>query len=33
MKCGNGRLDPGEQCDDGIKNGKSSICTASCTLK
>jgi cysteine-rich repeat protein len=33
IKCGNGKIDPGEMCDDGIKNGKRSICTSTCTLK
>ncbi|HLK11005.1 MAG TPA: hypothetical protein VKW76_06460 [Candidatus Binatia bacterium] len=32
--CGNGVLDPGEQCDDGPKNGTpASCCTSTCTLQ
>jgi len=31
--CGNGTIDPGEQCDDGAANGTAaSCCTTSCTL-
>ena len=29
--CGDGSLDPGEECDDGPKNGDDAACTASCT--
>jgi cysteine-rich repeat protein len=33
MLCGNGRVDPGEECDDGEKNGSDGCgCRATCTL-
>lgn len=30
--CGNGALDEGEECDDGLGNGSDRECTTSCTL-
>jgi cysteine-rich repeat protein len=30
--CGNGVIDPGEQCDDGPKNGSGGRCTIACTV-
>jgi cysteine-rich repeat protein len=30
-RCGDGKIDPGEQCDDGAFNGVNGTCTASCT--
>ena len=30
-KCGNGRIDSGERCDDGAQNGKWNKCTINCT--
>jgi cysteine-rich repeat protein len=32
-KCGDGFLDPDEQCDDGADNGKDGVCSASCTYE
>jgi hypothetical protein len=31
-KCGNGRIDTGEKCDDGVQNGKWNKCSTSCTF-
>jgi len=30
-KCGDGKVDPGEGCDDGANNGDSKACTSKCT--
>jgi len=30
--CGNGRLDVGEACDDGVRNGTASCCTTDCVV-
>ena len=32
LKCGNGIKDAGEQCDDGVNNGKYGTCRSDCTL-
>ncbi len=32
-KCGDGKIDPGEACDDGAGNGDSKACTGSCALQ
>jgi len=32
LTCGDGQLDPGEQCDDGAKNGVGEPCNPDCTL-
>lgn len=30
VQCGNGRLDQGEQCDDGVRNGQYGFCSRTC---
>lgn len=30
VQCGNGRTDPGEQCDDGARNGQYGFCSRTC---
>lgn len=32
VKCGNGRIDSGEKCDDGVQNGKWNKCTKLCAF-